>query len=136
MATIHSEDIISDIIADIEKGIIDCSLIKAHNTVSDMILYNLEDCASLSKAVAEGVDAYDIHDMVNQLVPEQEYCEYFTYDKGLKTRLMTIDELKDMMIRSLPLIVKRTMAHPFHEGFSSLYKRYVTPMVELQLDIE
>lgn len=138
---IRSEFIADDIRREIEKNGATPMLVDAFNKVcKDNHIYNLQTSTSLADAVLKGLDAYQIHDLVNcyeQCGFDQnekvDYTSWFEWVKPMRAELLTKERLGKIISEWADEIAYRVLENPF--DFKDIYTCYVTPMVVLQSEM-
>ena len=138
---IRSEFIAVDICKEIEKNGVTPMLIDAFNKVcKDNRIYNLQSSTSLADAVLKGLDAYQIHDLVNcyeqcgfDLNEKVDYTSWFEWVKPMRAELLTKERLGEVISEWAEAIAYRTLENPF--DFKDIYECYVVPMVVTQKDM-
>lgn len=141
MATIHTENIALDIRNEIKKNGVTPMIIDAFNKVcKDTQLYNLQSSTSLADAVIKGLDAYQIHDLVNcyeqcGFDPDNkvDYTCWFEFCRPLRAELLTKERLGEIISEWADEIAYRALENPFE--FKDIYTCYVIPMVVLQSEM-
>lgn len=116
-------------------------LIDAFNKVcKDTQLYNLQSSTSLADAVLKGLDAYQIHDLVNcyeqggfDQNEKVDYTSWFEWVKPMRAELLTKKQLGEIISEWADEIAYRVLENPF--DFKDIYTCYVTPMVVLQSEM-
>jgi hypothetical protein len=138
---IRSEFIAEDIRKEIASKGATPMLIDAFNkTCKDTQLYNLQSSTSLADAVLKGLDAYQIHDLVNcyeqgGFDPDNkvDYTCWFEFCRPMKAEMLTKEMLGNLISEWADEIAYRTLENPME--FKDIYTCYVTPMVVLQKDM-
>lgn len=141
MATIHTENIALDIRNEIKNKGVSPMLIDAYNKVDkNNHLYNLHSSTSLADAVLKGLDANQIHDLVNcyecgGFDPKEkiDYTCWFEFCRPLRAEMLTKEMLGNLISEWADEIAYRTLENPME--FMDIYTCYVTPMVALQKDM-
>lgn len=134
---IRSEFIADDIRKEIASKGATPMLIDAFNKVcKDTQLYNLQSSTSLADAVLKGLDAYQIHDLVNcyeqggfDLNNKVDYTCWFEFCRPM-TELLTKEQLGELISKYAEEIAYKVLENPFE--FKDIYNCYVVPMVVLQ----
>lgn len=135
---IRSECIAEDIRKEIESKGVTPMLIDAFNKVcKDNQLYNLQSSTSLADAVLKGLDAYQIHDLVNcyeqggfDMDKKTDYTCWFEFCRPLRAELLTKERLGEIICNYADEIAYRTLENPFE--LQDIYNSFVVPMVVLQ----
>lgn len=134
---ISSEIIAKDIRNEIASKGFTPMLIDAFNkTCKDTQLYNLQSSTSLADAVLKGLDAYQIHDLVNCYEQgsfedvKADYTCWFEFCRPLRSELLTKERLEELICNYADEIAYRVLGNPFE--FKDIYNCYVVPMVETQ----
>ena len=138
---IRSKFVADDIRKEIREKGVSPMLIDAFNKVCKHTqLYNLQNSTSLADAVIKGLDAHQIHDLVNKyeqfgtkLEEVIEYTYWFIFIKPMKADLLTKAELGRVVSEYAEDIAYRVLENPF--GFKDIYTCYVTPMVVQQSEM-
>lgn len=138
MATIHTENIALDIRKEIEDNGVTPMLVNAYNKIGkNKNIYSIHSSTSLSEAVLKGLDAYQIHDLVNcyeqggfDLDNKVVYTCWFEFCLPMKAELLTKERLGEMISEWAEEIAYRTLENPFE--FKEIYECYVVPMICLQ----
>ena len=142
MATIHTDNIALDIRNEIKKNGVSPMIIDAFNKVcTDNRIYNLQSSTSLADAVLHGLDAYQIHDLVNcyeqggfDTDNKVDYTCWFEFCRPLRAELLTRERLGEIISEWAEEIAYKTLENPFE--FKDIYTCYVIPMVVLQKDMQ
>ena len=137
---IRSEFIAEDIRKEIASKGATPMLIDAFNKVcKETQLYNMHSSTSLADAVLKGLDAYQIHDLVNcyeqgGFDPDNkvDYTCWFEFCRPM-TELLTKEQLGELISKYAEEIAYRTLENPFE--FKDIYTCYVIPMVVIQKDM-
>jgi hypothetical protein len=137
---IRSEFIAEDIRKEIASKGATPMLIDAFNKVcKETQLYNLQSSTSLADAVIKGLDAYQIHDLVNcyeqcGFDPDNkvDYTCWFEFCRPM-TELLTKEILGELICKYAEEIAYRTLENPFE--FKDNYNCYVVPMVVQQSEM-
>lgn len=135
---IRSECIAEDIRKEIASKGVTPMLIDAFNKVcKDNRLYNLQSSTSLADAVLNGLDAYQIHDLVNcyeqggfDVDEKTDYTCWFEFCRPLRAELLTKERLGEIVCNYADEIAYRTLENPFE--LQDIYNCFVVPMVVLQ----
>lgn len=138
MATIHTENIALDIRKEIEKNGVTPMLINAYNKIDkNNDIYDLQSSTSLADAVLKGLDAYQIHDLVNcyeqggfDFDNKVDYTSWFEFCRPMRAELLTKERLGEIINEWADEIAYRTLENPFE--FKEIYECYVVPMIILQ----
>lgn len=138
---IRSEFIAEDIRKDIVSKGVTPMLIDAFNKAcKDTQLYNLQSSTSLADAVLKGLDAYQIHDLVNcyeqggfDLDNKVDYSCWFEFCPPMRAELLTSEQLEGVICKYADEIAYRVLENPF--DFKDIYNCYVVPMVVLQSEM-
>lgn len=138
---IRSEFIADDIRKEIVSKGVTPMLIDAYNKVcKDNHIYNLLSSTSLADAVLKGLDAYQIHDLVNcyeqcgfDLNNKIDYTCWFEWIKPIKAEMLTKQRLGEIIGEWAEEIAYRVLENPFE--FKDIYECYVVPMVLLQSEM-
>jgi hypothetical protein len=135
---IRSEFLAEDIRKEIaNKGVVPM-LIDAFNKVcKENQLYNLQSSTSLADAVLKGLDAYQIHDLVNCYEQggfdpnnKVDYTCWFEFCRPMRAELLTKEQLGELISKYAEEIAYEVLENPFE--FKDIYNCYVVPMVVLQ----
>lgn len=135
---IRSEFIAEDIRKEIASKGATPMLIDAFNKVcKDTQVYNLQSSTSLADAVLKGLDAYEIHDLVNCYEQggfdpnnKVDYTCWFEFCKPMRPELLTKEQFGELICKYAEEIAYRTLENPFE--FKNIYNNYVVPMIVLQ----
>ena len=134
---IRSEFIAQDIRKEItSKGVIPMLIDAFNKTCKDIQLYNLQSSTSLADAVLKGLDAYQIHDLVNCYEQggfedvKADYTCWFEFCRPLRSELLTKERLEELICNYADEIAYRVLENPFE--FKDIYNCYVVPMVVAQ----
>ena len=135
---IRSEVLAQDICNEISsKGVIPMFIDAFNKVCKDTNLYNLESSTSLADAVLKGLDAYQIHDLVNcyeqggfDLDNKVDYTCWFEFCRPMRAELLTKEKLGELICNYAEEIAYRTLENPFE--FKDIYNCYVVPMVVIQ----
>lgn len=138
---IRSEFIAQDIRNEIAIKGATPMLIDAFNKVcKDTQLYNLQSTTSLADAVINGLDAYQIHDLVNcyeqgGFDPDNkvDYTCWFEFSRPLRAELLTKEQLGELICKYADEIAYKTLENPFE--FKDIYNGIVAPMVAKQKEL-
>lgn len=142
MATIHTENIALDIRNEIKKNGATPMIIDAFNKVcKDNHIYNLQTSTSLADAILNGLDAYQIHDLVNcyeqgGFDPNDkiDYTSWFEFCRPFRAELLTKEKLGEIISEWADEIAYQALENPFE--FKDIYTCYVIPMLVLQKDMK
>lgn len=142
MATIHTENIALDIRNEIKKNGVTPMIIDAFNKVcKDNHIYNLQTSTSLADAILNGLDAYQIHDLVNcyeqgGFDPNDkiDYTSWFEFCRPFRAELLTKEKIGEIISEWADEIAYRALENPFE--FKDIYTCYVIPMLVLQKDMK
>ena len=96
------------------------------------MIYSLFESESLSDAVKSGVTAFDIYEMMQEKLNNDECVGYFSIDIGKSCHLYTINELLIEISKSLETIAFNVLYNPFTKANQELYKRIVRVMLNAQ----
>ena len=139
MATIHTENIAQDICNDLKEKVTPI-LIDAYNKIGSNCIYNLHDSKSLANAVLKGLDAMQIHDLVNcyeqgGFDPNNkiDYTCWFEFCRPLQASMLTKERLAEIISEDADTIAYKTLENPIE--FIDIYNQYVVPMVVQQKDL-
>lgn len=135
---IRSEFLAQDIRNEIASKGVTPMLIDAFNkTCKDTQLYNMQSSTSLADAVLKGLDAYQIHDLVNcyeqggfDTNNKVDYTCWFEFNRPMRAELLTKEQLGELIGKYADEIAYRTLENPFE--YKDIYNCYVVPMVVLQ----
>lgn len=138
---IRSEFIAQDIRKEIASKGATPMLIDAFNkTCKDTQIYNLQSSTSLADAVLKGLDAYQIHDLVNcyeqggfDLNNKVDYTCWFEFCRPMRAELLTKEQLGELICKYADEIAYRVLDNPFE--FKDIYNCYVVPMVVAQSEM-
>ena len=138
---INSEIIAKDIRNEIVSKGITPILIDAFNKVcKGAQLYNLESSTSLADAILKGLDAYQIHDLVNcyeqgGFDPDNkvDYTCWFEFCRPFKAELLTKERIGELICKHTDEIAYKVLKNPFE--FKDIYNCYVVPMVAAQSEM-
>ena len=139
---IRSEFIAEDIRKEIANKGVTPILIDAFNKAcTDTQLYNMQSFTSLADAVLKGLDAYQIHDLVNcyeqgGFDPDNkvDYTCWFEFCRPMRAELLTKEQLGELISKYAEEIAYKVLENPFE--FKDIYTCYVTPMVVLQSEMK
>ena len=138
---IRSEFLAQDIRNEIASKGVTPMLIDAFNkTCKDTQLYNMQSSTSLADAVLKGLDAYQIHDLVNcyeqgGFNPHKlDYTCWFEFNRPMRAELLTKEQLGELIGKYADEIAYRTLENPFE--YKDIYNCYVVPMVVLQSEMK
>lgn len=93
-------------------------------------IYSIEDKNDLIDAIKNGVNAWDIHDVVNDTT--QGKSSYFMKNAGGYTYTFTTEDLRQMILKNVENIAYNILYYPYKPIFGELYKLYVVPMIDGQ----
>ena len=118
---IRSGVIAEDIRKEINSKGVTPMLINAFNKVcKDTQLYNLQSSTSLADAVLKGLDAYQIHDLVNCYEQcgfgqneKVDYTSWFEWVKPMRAELLTKKRLGEIISECAYEIAYRVLENPF-----------------------
>ena len=138
---IRSEFIAEDIRKEIASKGATPMLIDAFNKVcKDNQFYNLQSSTSLADAVLKGLNAYQIHDLVNcyeqgGFDPDNkvDYTCWFEFCRPLQASMLTKERLAEIISEDADTIAYKTLENPVE--FIEIYNQYVVPMVVQQKDL-
>lgn len=96
------------------------------------MIYSLFESESLSDAVKSGVTAFDIYEMMQEKLNNDECVGYFSIDIGKRCHLYTFNELLIEISKSIETIAFNVLYNPFTKANQELYKRIVRVMLNAQ----
>lgn len=123
-----------------EKGQIDDFLTNAwqhENTImaeqgyGDSEIYCGVEREDLKRAIDNGVNIYDLHKVVQEVLTKSKKTMFFSVKNGV-IKVYTAAEINNEIEEKIETIAYNTLYRPFEKVYTDLYKEYVIPMISAQ----
>lgn len=98
------------------------------------IVYHLDNKEDIKLVLDNGATIFDLSDIVGKYeLHEDTMSKFFNYNSIFRCTLYTKEELHTCILLAINSIAEKVMLYPYKEVYSELYKKFVVPMIEQQM---
>lgn len=99
-------------------------------------IYDFKNKEDLKECIDMGMDAEDIAYLVTQYRDNKDNTQFFTYcntNNLYGLHILSKADVTNAISKNIEQIAYNTLKYPYKDAYAELYREFVVPMIELQM---